>query len=647
MKILAIATFCLAMLSCREKAKRDDSLSDTLLPRTFAKVISTSNEICGTKNESVKLNELSDIKLSDSFLNNCSGCHGTRAKGRAGFPSLLKLNSVASLKSVVRLGRGAMPAFGKNKITDQELEHDFKLWNKKPAALIEVDTYEIPISSLKIISDAEYSSTMRRGLVVWRKAGDRGACAACHGPDGIDLARIAYPNSAILRRALGQGLKADESIALVDMINAQRNRYQITNPCHPKNFRPFQPTGQSIVGTAAEKETQLLSELKKANIDFSSVSDETNSDLLIQAFKTLDPQMIAIGIELNRWTEDDFHGGAHKSTAEWISELPLEPKKEDERKWLEIQNKYLSDISDKNLWELIDFIPNLTAMRFSEGGVGERISKEKYKSVLTVQHMMRQGTKKLPDLKATQNLNRFPIWETAQIANVMMRGCAEDGSSNVPFPCWSYPSSFFKKMGTNKEDLLKDAGKLNLPWLVAGLLADPALQFTENGDAQMQHLHESSLTEARRLGVDTLPLHNIYFSFLRVVKSVDAMDESLPNGESYARTTLNGCWQDISQGIAQWENQTLPALQLMGILTTGSLSEEVFKRNYKSVMGANRAILYAIKKSLISPRSGCKIEDTARLKSVLASVGAFGLEAYEPHELSSNKALAAEIISDL
>ena len=581
----------------------DESFFFHVMPKSFGKAIVHNNDFCDKSPPQLP----EGLKLSNSFLNNCSGCHGSAGQGTNKAPNLQSFSSAELYEKIVRSGKARMPKFSTNLYSKTDLLADFELLKNKNQELILVPTAYVPISKTRTINENEFRKVMKKGLLAWRTPGARGACAACHGPDGIDLARIAYPNSSILRRAMGQGLDPELSINIVEMIEAQRNRNDIVDPCNPLKFRPLQPGIAPLTGnTKAEKDLGILNQLSVNGIDFNiaNIDDFDSASLLADRFAQLDVSKIAIGIELNRWAEDEFHGSLHKSSAEWLPELPLEPSsKENEKTWIALQNSYLEPYGVKDLWVLIEGVKLLNTRRFSDGGVGERLAKEKYKSVLLMQHLLRIKDMQMPDLLQATSLSKFFVWETAQISNVMLRGCADSGSAYEPFPCWDYPKSFYTKMGTDPVFLMADLKKLNLPWLVAGFMQDPALQLTEGGDAQMQHLYEAFNRSSN--SVD-MYIHQIYFGLTRLVKSVDALDLKYPTGGHLDKPAINGCWNIVNNGLEQWSHALLPNLRVRGFFNAESFASEEYRtKTYSMLHTSNMMILNLILHGLTNSNIQC------------------------------------------
>lgn len=160
-----------------------------------------------------KSDDLKENQLSHSFLNNCAGCHGLGGEGKEKNPDLSKVASTKDFADIVRSGRKNMPAFSVEYYPDEDLKRDAKvLQNFSQDKQILYSGFNVPVPRSGSISEDAFKKTMNDAMKVWRDPGDGGACASCHGPDPIDLARIGYSNAAILRRAIGQGRSAEEGM---------------------------------------------------------------------------------------------------------------------------------------------------------------------------------------------------------------------------------------------------------------------------------------------------------------------------------------------------------------------------------------------------------------------------------------------------
>lgn len=571
-----------------------------------------AKDICA--DSASKIETLPATRLSDAFIDNCSGCHGSTGEGHQGFPAINRPSNKDKFFNAVRNGGTSMPPFSNDLISDSDLAKDFALFNDK-TNLTKIDTRIAPKPSVGLFDETSYASAMRDGLLAWRTPGERGACNACHSPDALDLATFDYPNSAVLRRAVGQGLPAKSALAIVKMINAQRWRHGIQTFCRSKSFIPLQPVGTPINGaTGFAKDLGLYNGLLAKHIDLKSGPiDQASATIFINAISSLNTLNIPIAISLNAWTEDSFHGDDHKSTAEWLPEIPIEPQANTDARdtWLRLENAYIETPTDDVFWKMVDGVAILKAARFTTGGVSERLAREKYKSVLLFQHMLRTGKLQVADLTKTNNLDRFSIWETAQIVDVMGRGCSDNGTDLNPFPCWNYPESFYKKMGTDRDTLLKDVLKIRLPWLIAGWMTDPGLQLTEGGDAQIKHLHDALEKHLNTYFpndqiYNQLPIHDLYFSATRLMKSIQNPDTRFPAGPQLDQIPAPDCWNFVGQGIGQWVEQTLPHLdQTLATTRKPAITADHKSLVVSAVTAINRAILFKIKDQIGKKRPEC------------------------------------------
>ncbi len=614
------------------------------MPSTFGKIESPSGDgICKgstvadppTRDAVEALRKTSG--LSDAYLNGCADCHGSIGEGRPEFPALGS-GTVEAFIAVVRSGQKAMPAFGAALVTDEQLRADFAVLAARPPQSEgpQPGTSVAPLAPIAAISDAAFAETMAKGLPVWRDSGKDGACSSCHGPDGIDLARIGYSRATIVRRSVAQGRSAEGGMLVADMIDALRARYEITTPCSPTRFRPFQPGGQPLGGsTPVERDANFEKELARGGIDLTQPPrDLAAAKGLLKAFAELDVRSIRLGLELNPWTADGFHGAAERTSAEWIPELPMEPRDHaDEKRWIKLQNQYLATPDDKSLWAMYDFLDHLSARRVSPGGVAERLSREKLKSVLVVQHMMRHDRAAFPDVKAAPDLHRFSIWEVGQVAVTMLRGCGVEASvAQEVLGCWGYTPKFFEKMAPEPDALLADAQRMVLPWLTAGLVIDPGLQFTEGGDAQMLHWHDA----AKEAAVE-LPMHELYFGALRLTRAYEAGDSRFGTGRGFGVPVANGCWSMVRPALDQWLTSTLPAIEARG--------KDAPART--AALAVNRAALFAIQESLKVPIPVCPtpVADVrTRLQESVKTLGSWGKSGLNS---GPNDDLAQQIVGSL
>lgn len=423
---------------------------------------------------------------------------------------------------------------------------------------------------------------------------------------------------------------------------AMRARYKIANPCDPDAFRPLQPHG-SWKKTEHHDE-DLLGSLGtiKDSLVASDPVNESHAGEVATAFAKLDVYSVQLGFPLNRWTEDGFNGNEHVSTDEWIPEIAMEGQDETGASgYHKAQNAYLEKPSDENFWAMYDLVGTLSGKRFGDGGVGERLSREKYRSVLLLTHMMRKGAYEFPSLEKQKDFMKFSVWETGQVATVMLQGCAEADLKETLFPCWGFPKKFFEKMGTDREKLLRDVGSISLPWLTAGIFLDPSFQFTELGDAQIEHWHDALSLRAQTEANYKLPFHHFIVAGIKLFKAMDAMDEKQPSGHSFEHQTVNGCWNSAHPALSQWSTNSLKVLDEEAKKLDGGTKSTFVG----AVTNFNRVVLYSIEHAVKAPKEQCKEHlDKNKLKAIVASLGEWGKGGATP---APNQALSDQVQKEI
>ncbi len=287
--------------------------------------------------------------ISDSFGRYCSGCHGGAGEGKGLYPALPGRLNEATLLATVRKGVAgkAMPAFDANVISDSTLRADFAALTvlagngrKTSTALASEQTW-----SQKQVDDA-----YDRGMKAWRKADSHGeACVSCHSPDAIDLAVIAYPDAAIMRRG-SLHLSPDDVLAVRDLVHAQRRRFGIKNPCST-DWRPFQPGGDVLPGKTPEEQDAAFGEYLKAKgllLMGNPIADISAAKTAFKQFAEMDMRKTKIGIALPHWTRDVFNGVDHQTFDDWMTSVDFTPNL---NQLIAANERYLADPSDSNYFE--------------------------------------------------------------------------------------------------------------------------------------------------------------------------------------------------------------------------------------------------------------------------------------------------------
>lgn len=155
-----------------------------------------------------------------------------------------------------------------------------------------------------------------------------------------------------------------------------------------------------------------LSEAKKA---FSSLQD-------------IDLRTLPIGIRLPRWTEDGFHGEAHRSINDYMPPVGAFPN--NKTQMYQLEDKYIESGSEKDLYTLVEQIENTNdggfAANSAKGASGcfnfgepgsfvTEMNLNKRESVLVAQHIFRMEvmnpgsylSQAIPLLNSSKPMNPF------------------------------------------------------------------------------------------------------------------------------------------------------------------------------------------------------------------------------------------------
>lgn len=315
-------------------------------------------------------------------------------------------------------------------------------------------------------------------LAVWRKPGriDGGAaCAACHSPDGLELARWAFDDATIVRRALPH-LDADDATKLVEFVHAVRRRYGITTPLDPMRDRPLQPGGEVLPGTTpVARDLAFAKELaRRLPVTMESrVATREEAHAVRDELLALDVWNLPIGIEGNRVSEDKFHGADHASLAHWIADLPVTASRTASAQWFEAQDRYLAEPSRANLQALLDL--TWVEPKRVDGPAVALLANQKYRSVLVLAHLLREElvAGKRPSTpvflpRSDRSLCSNPFWEVGDFARPFVTSKGN-------------PIGMEGKLLANKTggpDLGAQMLAMELPWMWLGWLCEQGMQRT-------------------------------------------------------------------------------------------------------------------------------------------------------------------------
>jgi len=331
------------------------------------------------------------VSVSAAFGRYCTGCHGGAGEGQGLYPALPGKLDEAAYVQAVRQGRDnkAMPAFGIDILDEATLRADYAALKtlasngRKPTQ---------STASAQTWTETQVNDAYKRGMVAWRKPDSQGAaCASCHSPDAIDLAVIAYPDAAVMRRG-ALHIPADDVLAIRDLIHAQRRRFGIKNPCSA-DWRPFQPGGEVLPGnTPQEQDASLGASLASGGLLLmtEAIGDAEAAKKAFRQFAQLDLRRTPIGIALPHWTRDPFNGSAHQTFDDWIGAVDFTPNL---GALISASDAYLASASDETYFALeraaLGSLGNANAGQFHDWF--NNASRGKRRSILLGSHYFRMA----------------------------------------------------------------------------------------------------------------------------------------------------------------------------------------------------------------------------------------------------------------
>ncbi|MAJ61152.1 MAG: hypothetical protein CBC48_15025 [bacterium TMED88] len=340
--------------------------------------------------------------------------------------------------------------------------------------------------------------TLSAGLQAFRFEGEHGACASCHVPDGFDLAFIGYSDADIRRRAL-EHVDEVRAAEIVGLIHAQRQKHDLRRVVHPERFRPLQPGFEPLPGATVQDRDLAFLEFLRDEVGLLLVTDSIDSlEKAREAqsqLQSLDLRTLRIGVQLDRWSEDPFHGLSHVgqdplnpseeaghqgSVAEWLPNMGIRPT--DPEAFHAAFDAYAASPTDAAFWTFYDGIRESAASHEPLSSEADRRAFEwmltKYESIQVLGHMWRQGTLEYPDRTVDQvegnpvadrsvAIERNPIWRVGDLIRQRPLNC------DHPDGCTVFPTFVSAEMDLNKQRLQSQI--LQRAWFWAGWMIDPAL----------------------------------------------------------------------------------------------------------------------------------------------------------------------------
>jgi cytochrome c553 len=460
-------------------------------------------------------NEDADTSKLASFRSNCGACHGLAGEGKQGYPALPGGISKEEYLAIVRNGKGSMPSFSANLMSDVQILSDYDLLSGGGLKSVGVKSSSSPY----LWPQPSYEKALLEGLTAWRKPDKAGvACANCHAPDGLDLALIGYPDHAIVRRGR-EHLDPNDVNKIVGFIHATRKKFSIARPCSP-TWRPFQPGGEVLPGNTPEEQDIAFSKVLEEKLPVLVKGKVTTFEEAQKAFADLgaiDLRRLPIGIALPRWTEDPFNGEAHNTNNDYLPPLGAIPKTQST--WYRLEDEYISTGSDSKFYEIMKRLNNETsdggfAAAQTKGATGNcyefsnpgsfilRVNEHKKHSVLLGQHLMRKEVLKT---NGSWDSTTIPLSNSPQSINSFMLL----GGQFVEPPCYddlshgdlydTITDGFRKQLPQEDQSkkLVKMIHKdLTHPWMTLGQVIDQSLLNSDtNNNNKLQYWSDLNFTQ--------------------------------------------------------------------------------------------------------------------------------------------------------
>ena len=342
------------------------------------------------------------------------------------------------------------------------------------------------------------------GLVAWRKPDGNGlACVDCHAPFGYDIAQFNF-NRDDVRLATTPHLSQADADAIFDMLEVYRERYPVAGGLKDfRTFRPLQPAGGVIAGGenaspdardfAFGKYLQTHFRLGRERIVTLAEARAAAQELI-----DVDVASVPIGIKFNLWSRSVLREGpvVGGEIAEWLPSAGLVPRPGFSDAWLALQNAYIHDPSDENLWaiyEVTDKWLDLDPHNFEPGVVHENwghLAKSQYRANLLFSHDELRKSRGLPSLLAAEDgVRPFPQVRrilTAELTPFWSVGDSARSAQGLSFDVMTRRNRETVHNNTSRNSNLAEVNgwqiqDLRLTWFWMGWMFDNSLQFSGGG----------------------------------------------------------------------------------------------------------------------------------------------------------------------
>ena len=340
----------------------------------------------------------------------------------------------------------------------------------------------------------------------------------------MELAVYNFDDATIRRRALPH-LGPAGAAQIVGFIHAVRSKYHLVRLLNPMTDRPFQPGGSVLPGaSASERDLALARELtpKLPKLFGPPIRDLADARTAASELMRLDPWTVRIGVPLNRFSEDSFHGKEHASLAHWVPDVPRLISDADLPAWYAIQDRYLASPSDANLWAMVAGFDRYTRPMASTGIVS--LAAEKYRSLLLLQHHFRlEQLGRHPERRPVEmedypeELAPNPMWKVGETARLFQDASAASLGLDETLMAKKTGGPPFRKQMLD----------LQASWFWLGWLFDQGLERTTR---QIMAARGDWLAEAL-FNDGPYPIHNVYWLARKqlVMNNVPKAWGGLPN----------------------------------------------------------------------------------------------------------------------
>jgi hypothetical protein len=322
------------------------------------------------------------------------------------------------------------------------------------------------------------------------------------------LAIIGYRDEDILRRAR-EHVSEEQAEAIRQLIHIQREDHTLTELLHPAEFRPLQPGFTPLPGnTPRERDLAFLRHLaEEQNLLLLTgvIDSRAKAELAERQLLALNVRNLQIGVRLDRWSEDTFHGPSHigqdpddphgtegqsASVAEWLPNLATEPPADRAEAFYASFDRYADNPTDFSFWKFYDTIRQSTASHEALRTPAHERSfawmQTKYEAIQVMGHMLRRGTLEPPDTTIDQPhagdeaalataIARNPFWRVGDLIRQHPLNC------NHPDGCTTFPE--FVPAETREREQNLQSRILQRAWFWAGWMIDDALLRSEDNFA--------------------------------------------------------------------------------------------------------------------------------------------------------------------